>query len=928
MADAVGAVGELEATLPGAGTAWCSGVLVTRTLFLTAAHCLGPWSGNPADLSAVKVSFPQASNIDFGAKDIHWPGGMSLGQAASQAENDLALVELKSPVPATVVHTTARVELRPMLRLVEYAKPAYYAGMGSGDPNCTGCFGTRRYGAVSERLTIHGGHISIDESPLQANASHGDSGGPIFALHRPSGEFVVLAIHSAKEVRFLGPDGMRSTLLAENTRTAHGPGWMNALLEPDGDGLIGSADNCPFDYNPAQGDLDGDGVGDVCDNCRADRDGCSDVSGPYFCNNPSQADEDGDGIGDACDPCSGGQCSFCPGGQVAVPETCTTDAQCAVGFCVRETGADGLDRGFRCSDTLDSDSDGLANVCDPCPFHRTRIHANGNADAEEELRSQSGSLEALGDVCDPVPVFSLAPPRADAVPYAPPQQSSGGIGPNNVTTIEGRPIVGQHTAGLNGLQGNSQHQLSTELKFCSCEDDGVILDREACLHGDMMQPGPCAPSRVRLAGAPGSGYETVEFSDQGIRKTSFQATYQQGARPPRRAFTWDWSEAAAQGDVNALHDPSDPQAPYRLEGILASALAPSTTSAQFSGRDDASDLRISTQYVRLPSFTGITTVPYDFDPCPGCAKPFAFDPRMAAGSDDLRSMTSEPAMLMERSGDVVMGGRGEGYLADLLIGEAVRQSLAEPEDLWVVRAEPSAEILPPAAVDVMGVVVPRDLERGDRTPRRLFFSNGRLLLDPLSSPDDRSQLFDFSVSPGEQVAYSASLDALFYAGGPTMARLVRRYDMGTDRWSFVSPEQLELEGEVLAIAVDAEARALYVLTHDGFGAARLRRADLATQAVDVLDHFSTPAPSGPVELRVTQDDRLHLVSSDGSSTDVWSWDVQSATMVGHHHSLGGLATSSMVSGQTLHLPLYRPEGDARMTDLTSDDFGPGTEVQL
>jgi hypothetical protein len=41
-------------------------------------------------------------------------------------------------------------------------------------------------------------------------------------------------------------------------------------IDPDGDGIMGTADNCPSTYNPMQTDTDGDGLGDLCDPCPAD----------------------------------------------------------------------------------------------------------------------------------------------------------------------------------------------------------------------------------------------------------------------------------------------------------------------------------------------------------------------------------------------------------------------------------------------------------------------------------------------------------------------------------------------------------------------------------------------------------------------------------------------------------------------------------
>jgi len=63
--------------------------------------------------------------------------------------------------------------------------------------------------------------------------------------------------------------------------------YAHVWVDPDMDGLIGSADNCPVDYNPEQTDFDEDELGDICDNC------------PHVYN-PGQADTDEDGTGDAC----------------------------------------------------------------------------------------------------------------------------------------------------------------------------------------------------------------------------------------------------------------------------------------------------------------------------------------------------------------------------------------------------------------------------------------------------------------------------------------------------------------------------------------------------------------------------------------------------------------------------------------------------
>ena len=55
--------------------------------------------------------------------------------------------------------------------------------------------------------------------------------------------------------------------------------------DADGDRIIFSIDNCPWDFNPEQADCDGDGVGDVCEIATG-----------------TASDADGNGVPDACEP--------------------------------------------------------------------------------------------------------------------------------------------------------------------------------------------------------------------------------------------------------------------------------------------------------------------------------------------------------------------------------------------------------------------------------------------------------------------------------------------------------------------------------------------------------------------------------------------------------------------------------------------------
>jgi len=72
-------------------------------------------------------------------------------------------------------------------------------------------------------------------------------------------------------------------------------------LDTDNDGVPDGEDNCQFNVNPSQRDVDGDDIGDACDD---DKDGDGIDNAIDNCQttvNPSQQDTDRDGKGDACD---------------------------------------------------------------------------------------------------------------------------------------------------------------------------------------------------------------------------------------------------------------------------------------------------------------------------------------------------------------------------------------------------------------------------------------------------------------------------------------------------------------------------------------------------------------------------------------------------------------------------------------------------
>ena len=202
-------------------------------------------------------------------------------------------------------------------------------------------------------------------------------------------------------------------------------------------------DNCVYDYNPDQFDIDCDLVGDICDNCpyvpNTDQEnGCGLPDGDCHGNacdncpctfNPDQADLDNDAVGDACDNCADvfnpdqGEGDICPDG---FPDGFGNACDNCPSVCNPGQGDGDFDGvGDLCdncalvpnADQLDSDGDGRGDACDNCPLIESLEEFDDedddgvgdpcdNCEADPNPDNSDLDLDGLGDICDNCPTFS------------------------------------------------------------------------------------------------------------------------------------------------------------------------------------------------------------------------------------------------------------------------------------------------------------------------------------------------------------------------------------------------------------------------------------------------------------------------------------------------------------------------------------------
>jgi S1-C subfamily serine protease len=192
----------------GRQAGFCSGVVLTRTIILTAAHCVA----NPND---TRVYLPGQPLLPLSRIAKH-PDFHADAPRTRSRSIDLALVEITEPLPAEFAAPAFAAAQR-----YEVGTAFEIAGFGVSREDDAKTAGTVRAGHVTLRAPLSSVLLWLEDPQHETGACTGDSGGPVFTRDDKLAAIIAFAE---------GSGSRRCGKLTQAVLVAPHRGWIEGII--------------------------------------------------------------------------------------------------------------------------------------------------------------------------------------------------------------------------------------------------------------------------------------------------------------------------------------------------------------------------------------------------------------------------------------------------------------------------------------------------------------------------------------------------------------------------------------------------------------------------------------------------------------------------------------------------------------------------